>query len=290
MSEALLTDALGPRARRRTLVWSIVALVVLALVVVYVLLRLDAAGQLEPELYTALLDPALPSLLGEALLLVLRIAAVSMVFAIAIGLLLALGRLSRSAPVRLLSSGYVEFFRAVPVLMLILFSRFGLPRTGLPTFETETYVILALVVYNSAVLCEIFRAGILSLDRGQSEAAYAVGLSYWQTMRIVILPQAISRMVPALVSQLVTLLKDTSLGYIIGLRELLRVGQSAGEFLDNRPQMLVLVALIYVAVNFAISRFARWLESRRGRGAPVSVAGGPEDLLPAAESRQAATV
>jgi glutamate transport system permease protein len=282
MSEALIGDALGPRARRKVRIGSVVALLALAAFVAFFLRRLSLTGQLEPELYTALLDPALPGYLGEGLLLVLRIAAVSMLFATAVGGVLALGRLSRAAPLRLLSGAYVEFFRAMPVLMLILFSRFGLPALGLPTFDVSTYIVFALVAYNSAVLCEIFRAGILSLDRGQSEAAYAIGLRYWQAMGIVIIPQAVRRMLPAIVSQLVTLLKDTSLGYIIGLRELLRRGQSAGELLGNRPQMLVLVALIYVAVNFALSRFAVWLEQwqgRRGTSPPAPVEGGGTDEL-----------
>ncbi len=288
MSEALATDALGPRARRRVQIGSLVAAVVLVGLVVVALRRIGAAGQLEAQLYTALLDPALPSFLGEGLLLVLRIAAVSMVGAILFGGLLALARLSRSAVARIVSGAYVQFFRALPVLMLILFSRFGLPALGLPTFEIATYVVAALIVYNSAVLCEIFRAGILSLDRGQSEAAYAIGLRYWQTMFIVVVPQAVRRMTPAIVSQLVTLLKDTSLGYIIGLQELLRRGGFAGERLNNRPQMLVLVALIYVAVNLAISQFARWLErrqSRRSRAATLETGAAQQDLALAAESR-----
>jgi glutamate transport system permease protein len=134
------------------------------------------------------------------------------------------------------------------------------------------------VAYNSAVLGEVFRAGILSLDRGQGEAASAIGLSYWQGMRLVILPQALRRMVPAIVSQLVTLLKDTALGFIIGYEELLRRGQLTDIF--NPLQPLMVASAMYVAVNFTISRIARWLEVRQRRrlGAGSIDVAGVEDL------------
>jgi glutamate transport system permease protein len=282
MSDALIGDALGPRARRRVLVGSVVSALALAAVVALVIRRLAANGQLDPELYEVFSDPALPPLLGEAFAALARVALVSMVLAVAFGSVLALGRLSLSAPVRWAAAAYVQFFRALPVLMLILFSRFGLPRLGLPTFEPSTYVILALVAYNSAVLGEIFRAGILSLDRGQSEAAYAVGLRYWQAMRLVIVPQGARRMIPAIVSQLVTLIKDASLGYIVSFEEPLTVGRRVGELFNNRPQMLAFVALLYVLVCFSLSRLARYLERRqrrRYRAGAIRVAGGPEDLI-----------
>jgi glutamate transport system permease protein len=291
MSEVLIGDALGPRAKRRVLIGSVLSALLLAALAALALRQLGANGQLAPERYTAFLDPALPGFLWRATMRLLRVAAISMVLAVVIGAFLALGRLSLNRVVRVATGVYVEFFRALPVLMLILFSRFGLPRLGLPRFDTATYLILALVAYNSAVLGEIFRAGILSLDRGQSEAAYSIGLDYWQSMRLVILPQGIRRMTPAIVSQLVVVVKDTSLGYIIGFRELLTDGEAAGELLNNRLQMYVLVALIYIAINFALSRFARYLERRqrhRYRADPIRVTGGPEDLHTAQEQVPAA--
>ena len=115
------------------------------------------------------------------------------------------------------------------------------------------------------MLGEIFRAGILSLDRGQTEAAYAVGLGYWQAMRLVVVPQAVRRMIPAIVSQLVTLLKDTSLGFVITYEELLRRSRITGEFFNNPLQATVFVALVYIAVNLTLSRVARRLEVRQRR-------------------------
>jgi glutamate transport system permease protein len=130
-------------------------------------------------------------------------------------------------------------------------------------------------------LGEIFRAGILSLDRGQREAAVSIGLPYWPMMRIVILPQAFRRMTPTIVSQTVTLLKDTSLGFFIAYEELLRVGQIAGEFGGNALQTLTVVAAMYLVVNFMLSRLARHLEvrqRRRYRAKSIQVAG-VEDLV-----------
>jgi glutamate transport system permease protein len=191
------------------------------------------------------------------------------------------GRLSLTGLVRWSSGAYVEFFRAVPLLLLIFFTARVLPKYGLENVSALWVLVLALVVYNGAVLGEIFRAGILSLDRGQTEAAYAVGLSYWQAMLLVVVPQAVRRMVPALVSQLITLLKDTSLGFVLPYEELLRRGQLIGEV---EPRSLVqgylVAAVMFIAVNFALSRLARWLEvrqRRRYKSTAVEVAG-VEDL------------
>lgn len=281
MSAVVLTDRLGPRARRRVVVATVVSAVLLALVIALGLRRFAAEGQLDADLYTVFLDPDVSRLLVTGLLVTLRLAAVAMVLAVALGTVLALGRIARSPVLRFVSGVYVQFFRAMPVLLLIIFSRFGLPALGL-RFSDFTYLTFALVAYNSAVLAEIFRAGILSLDRGQTEASYAIGLRYWQAMRIVILPQAARRMIPAIVSQLVTLLKDTSLGYIIAFRDLLRIGQTIGATLDAELQALLLVGLIYVLINLVLSRIAARLERRqraRYRADPIEVRGGPEDLV-----------
>jgi glutamate transport system permease protein len=277
----LLADALGPRGRRRTLVASVVAGVALAALVAVVLRRFQAEGELAGELWSPLLDPGTLRYLGAGLLNTLKLAAAAMVLALALGGVLALGRLAKGRPVRWLAGIVVEFFRGFPLLLLLLFSVFGLRSLGydLPLFWS---VASALALYNGAVLAEIFRAGILSLDRGQGEAAQVVGLSDWQGMAYVILPQALRRMIPAIVSQLVTLLKDTSLAYFVQYTELLRRGQLAGGFDRNLLQVSIAVALVYILVNFLLGRLARRLEVRQrrrlGAGA-LTVTGGPEDLV-----------
>ncbi|HEV2809133.1 MAG TPA: amino acid ABC transporter permease, partial [Acidimicrobiales bacterium] len=242
--------------------------------------RFAARGQLDAELWSILAEPGVVRFLLGGLANTLKAAAGGMVGAVVIGAVMALGRLSRHRPVRWLAGLYVEFFRGFPLLLLILFSAFGLPRLGirLPLFW---YLVLGLAVYNSAVLAEIFRAGILSLDRGQSEAARAIGLTDGQAMRLVVFPQALRRMAPAIVGQLVVLLKDTSLGYFVQYEELLRRAQITGNFDANLLQALLVAAAIYIGVNLALSRVARRLEVRQKRryGGTIDMAGGPEDLV-----------
>ena len=279
MTAPVLADALGPRGRRRVQLATLVATAAVVAVVGVGVNRLADNGQLEPELWKPLTEWLVIKFLLLGLVNTVKAAGVAMVLALAIGGVMALGRLARSAPVRWSSGVYVEFFRGFPLLVLILFCVFGLRAQGID-ISTYTALVLALTLYNSAVLAEVIRAGILSLDRGQREAADAVGLTYWQGMRHVVLPQAIRRMTPALVSQSVTLLKDTSLGFFVQYPELLRRGQVAGQFDRNLLQSLLAVAVLYIAVNLVLSRVARRLElrqRRRYRAGDIAVTG-VEDL------------
>lgn len=281
MTAPLLADALGPRGRQRTLVASVVASAVLLALVAVAVRRFQAEGELDGDRWSPLLDSGTLEFLGLGLLNTLKLAAAAMAGALVLGAALALGRLARSGPVRWGAGIVVEFFRGFPLLLLLLFSVFGLRSLGydLPLFWS---VVAALAIYNGSVLAEIFRAGILSLDRGQSEAAHTVGLTYWQGMFHVILPQALRRMTPAIVSQLVTLLKDTSLAYFVQYTELLRRAQLAGNFDGNLLQVSIAVALVYIAVNFCLGRLARHLEVRQQRrlgAGSVAVIGGPEDVV-----------
>src|SRR5918992_4174359 len=169
----------------------------------------------------------------EGFLVNLEIAVIAMAFSLACGLLLALARLSRFTPLAVVAGIWVDVFRNLPLIFLILYLALGLPAPWrnayediVPSFFPEALqsgrvlaALLGLVLYNSAVLAEIMRAGILSLDRGQGEAASALGLTYRQSMQHVILPQGLRRMVPATVSQLITLNKDTTLVSIIAITE-----------------------------------------------------------------------
>lgn len=271
-------DAPGPRARRRAAVASVVAALAIAYVLFIVFQRLATAGQLERRLWAPLLQPEVIRFFGNGLLNTLQAAAVGLVLASLLGILLALGRLSSALALRTVSRSYVEFFRGFPLLLLIFFSFFTLPRLGIELSRFWS-ICIALTAYNGAVLGEIFRAGILSLDRGQSEAAESLGLRRGQAMRLVIMPQAFRRMTPTIVSQFVTLLKDTSLGFVIGYEELLRTGQIAGEFFRNSLQALIVVSVIYLVVNFILSRIARRLEvrqRRRYRAGAIAVVGTEE--------------
>lgn len=281
MSGALLVDALGPRGRRRTLVASILAGAVIAAGAVVAVRRFGDNGQLAGSKWEPLTEWDVQRFLLGGLGNTLRVALLAMAIALAVGLVMALGRLAPSRVLRWGAGAYVEFFRSLPLLLLVLFSVYGLRAQGVD-ISGYSALVLALSVYNAAILAEIYRAGILSIDRGQSEAAAAIGLGPGQALRLILLPQAIRRMSPAIVNQLVTLLKDTSLGFFIQYEELLRRGQLSGAFDHNLLQAVIGVAALYIAVNFVLSSFARWLEARQrrrlGGGAGLAVAGA-EDLV-----------
>jgi len=279
---AVLYDQLGPRGRRRVRIASLAGYAGIAGLLFVALQRLDDKGQLEGRRWKNLTNPDLLEFLGKGLWANVKAALVAMALALVFGAVFALARLSRNRLVRYGAGSVVEFFRALPQLLLILGAAIVLPRYGyeLPVF---VYLVVGLVLYQGSVLAEILRAGILSLDRGQSEAAYSVGLSYGLTMRLVVVPQAVRRMLPSIVSQLVTLFKDTSLGFVIGYEEMLRRGKFATvEFGESLLQIYLLIAVIFIAVNICLSRFARWLEGRQQRkygaaGAAIAVTG-VEDL------------
>lgn len=211
--------------------------------------------------------------LGKGLLLTLQAAVISIALSLVLGILLALLRLSRNPriglpatpPVRMLvavpTSVVVQTIRSSPLFMLILFTFLAAPRLGL-NLSPLSAGILALTLYTSCVLAEIVRAGILSLDRGQFEAADSLGLGYLEKLRFVILPQALSRMVPALVSQLVTLIKDTSLLSAITVTELLRSTLLLPSVYNNPVESLLVAASMYFVINLALSSLARRLEVR----------------------------
>ncbi len=269
----VLGDDLGPRGRRLATIVSAVTVAVMVGLIVVVWQRLSAKGQLAGQKWQFLANSRVRGFLLGGLVATLRAAIAAMVLALLVGGVLALGRIAPQRTFRWLSSLLVQFFRAVPLLTLILFVSFSFPAWGL-RWPALWYLVVALVAYNSAVLAEVFRAGILSLPRGQTEAAYSLGMSWRQTMRLVVMPQALRRMIPAIVSQLITLLKDTSLGLVIPYEELLRRGQITGEsFRLHSPvlQSVFVVACMYWTVNFSLSRIARRLEVRqphRSRGKP----------------------
>jgi glutamate transport system permease protein len=279
MTAPVLADTLGPRARRRVLVASVVSLVVIAALVAIGLRRLDANQQLDSDKWRPLTQWSVIKFYLGGLGNTLRAAGTAMAIALTLGAVLALLRLARNWVPRWAATIFVEFFRGLPLYVLIVFAWLGLPRLGFrwPTFW---YLVLGLAVYNGAVLAEIFRAGILSLDRGQSEASYALGLSYWQTMGLVVIPQAVRRMIPAVVSQLITLLKDTSLGVLIFYEELLRRARISAEFFQNPVHAIALVAVFYIVTNIVLSQVATRLEARQRRrlGASHMAVVGAEDV------------
>jgi His/Glu/Gln/Arg/opine family amino acid ABC transporter permease subunit len=293
MSSTVLFDLPGPRARRRHRIGTVIGTLFVLALIGLALRQLGENGQLDPARWAILFDPAagVPQALGEALVNTLAVAAVGMVAATVLGALLAVGRLSDHAWVRAPVTVVIEFFRAVPLLILILFCLLFLPTIGVPMTAFRA-LALGLSLYNMAVLAEIFRAGILSVDRGQSEAAFALGMRKTQVMTTVLLPQAVRRMLPVLVAQLVVLLKDSSLGFIVGYLELLRQARSLVEFFNFRFgdlytfQIYVGAAVIYIVVNVLLSTVARYVE-RRTRRTPKVAAVAPVEVPDSGRARGA---
>jgi aspartate/glutamate/glutamine transport system permease protein len=229
--------------------------------------------------------------LGRGFAITLELAVVSIVLSLVIAIVLALVRLANHPRLRAPIPGaalasravgaVVEIVRSSPLFMLIIYSFIALPKIGL-NLSPFMAGVGALTLYTSCVASEIVRAGILSLERGQFEAAEALGLGYLKRVRFVVLPQALRRMVPAIVSQLVTLIKDTSLVSFITVFELARRGQALQQLANNPIETSLVLMAAYFVVNFALSEFARRLELRPGRVGrarpPASV--GAEDQVP----------
>jgi glutamate transport system permease protein len=278
---SVLYDELGPRGRRRVRMATFASVVLLAVLVLLALGRLNAKGQLEAQRWRNLTNPTLLRFLGGGLWANVKAAAIAMTLALALGTVLALARLSRLRVLRWVSGLFIETFRALPQLLLILGAALVLPKYGVQ-LPALFYLVVGLTLYQGAVLAEIFRAGILSLDRGQSEAAYAIGLSYRQAMGFVVVPQAVRRMLPSIISQLVTLFKDTSLGFVIAYEEMLRRGKFATqEFSESLLQILLLVAVVFIVICVGLSTAARRLEGRQRQrygGSGAAAVTGVEDL------------
>ncbi|MEV4858988.1 amino acid ABC transporter permease [Streptomyces ossamyceticus] len=267
---SVLYDAPGPRAKRRNVILTVVFVVLLALLVWWLWRALDSKNQLEWKLWEPFFtSQAWTTYLLPGLADTLTAAALSMVIALPLGALFGIARLSDHQWVRVPAGTVVEFFRAIPVLLLMLFANeFYARYTDVSTEDRPLYaVVTGLVLYNASVLAEVVRAGILALPKGQTEAAQAIGLRKGQTMSSILLPQAVTVMLPAIVSQLVVIVKDTALGGVmIGFTELLNARSTLAAFYANVVPSFVVVAIIYIILNFIITSFAGWLEQRLRRG------------------------
>ena len=268
---SVLFDAPGPKALVRHRIIAAIG-VVLLLVIAYFVIKglanpendqLTAAKWVPFIEWSSWENYLIPGLIGT-----LQAAAISVVLSVIAGVLLGLGRLSQIALLRAVCGIFVEFFRAVPVLMMMFFAYyFGLftlhiSGSALPLFGA----VVGLTFYNSCVIAELVRSGVHSLPRGQREAGYAIGLTSGQTLTAVLLPQAITAMLPSIVSQLVVILKDSALAYNIAYLELLRQGQNLAVYKGNLIPTLIVLAVIYIFINWGLTRLARALEVRLRTG------------------------
>jgi glutamate transport system permease protein len=272
---SILYDVPGPRARRRNQALTVVFGLLLAFGAYLLWRQLSDRGQWASELWEPFLHgDAWTNLILPGLVNTLKAAAVASVLALVFGALFGIARLSEHRWLRIVSGTVVEFFRAIPLLILIVFLKFGINGLGLAIrVEPFDAVVIGLMLYNGSVLAEVVRAGIQSVPRGQSEAAYGIGLRKSGVMAYVLLPQAVTAMMPAIVAQLVVLLKDTALGFIVTYEDLLYRGVYV--FAVNDPvkylQAMIVIGAIYVAINLSVSALANALE-RRSRRSPKTSA------------------
>ena len=270
---SVLYDVPGPKARRVSLTGSAIGIVLIAAVLAWAVWTLAQQGIFEAERWEVFAIPDVWRLLAEGLWATLSAAAIAAAIAFPLGLALSLLRISDIPAIRIPTQVVLEFLRGMPVVLMMLFV--------LLVFATNQFiaVVAGLVLYNAAIFAEIIRAGIQSLPKGQREAGLAIGLTSFQSRMAIELPQAIRRMLPSLVAQLVVLLKDTSLGYIVAYEELLRKVQIMADFLgpDFLFPVFFVAAAIYILINLSVSRLAIWIERRGSKKA----AGGTAHVPPA---------
>ncbi|MHC3430184.1 amino acid ABC transporter permease [Streptomyces sp. DT18] len=268
-----LYDIPGPRTRRRHALYGVAATAVLLGLLGWLLYLLFDTDQFTAAKWTPFEYVGIQELLLRGLGNTLKAFAISAVLALALGTLLAVGRLSEHRLVRWPATALVEFFRAMPVLVMIFFVFIALKVQPLPALVT------GLTLYNGSVLAEVFRSGIASVDRGQREAAYALGMRKTQVMAYILIPQAVRAMLPSIISQLVVALKDTSLGYLITYEEFLHAGKLIASNLDyDLPfiPVVMVISPVYIGMCMLLSWLAQWLARRERRDPRAKAARTPE--------------
>nr|WP_130399698.1 amino acid ABC transporter permease [Micromonospora violae] len=268
MSQAsILYDLPGPRAKRRNAILGVASTVGIIALIAYIGYKFADTGQFEARKWEQFQYASVQRELLGGLWATLKAAGIAAVLALLFGAVFASARLSDKWILRTPATFVVELFRAIPLLILIFFGYYVPLQYGW-SIDKLWALVIGLMLYNGSVLAEIFRAGINAVPYGQTEGAYAVGMRKNQVLRLILLPQAVRSMLPAIVSQLVVLLKDTALGFIITYPELLFVGKQIGGRLPfGLPYVptYLIVAAIYIAICGALSILAWWLQKRMGQ-------------------------
>lgn len=252
---AVLYDAPGPRTRVRHRVYAVVSAIGVLGVLAWVIWRLYDNNQFEYDKWEVFITPRyVEVILVDGLLKTLQMAGLAVLAAIVMGFVLGIGKLSDHRAVRWPTWLVVELFRALPVLLLMIFIWYSI---GIEKDNSGYWaVIAALTLYNGAVLAEVLRAGVLAVPKGQSEAAYAIGMRKSQVLNIVLLPQAVKIMLPAMISQCVVVVKDTALGVAVLSPGLTAVVKQIYLRFDNRVPAILVVAAIFIIVNLILTGLA----------------------------------
>ncbi|GAA1310809.1 amino acid ABC transporter permease [Saccharothrix xinjiangensis] len=268
---SVLFDVPGPRARLRYRLFAVLGAAVLLALIGFVLYRFYDSGQFAPRMWEWIQYQQVQIELLERLGNTLKAFALAALAAVLLGAVLAAGRLSDHAVLRVPAMVVTEIFRAIPLLIMMFLLYFGLGSAGFGMTQFMA-VVIGLTLYNGSVLAEVFRAGVASLPRGQAEAAYALGMRKTQVMVLVLLPQALRAMLPTIISQLVVLLKDTALGFIINYEELLNYVKylgTQGQFGRPLVPMTIVAGAMYIAMCLLLTWLATWLEKRNRRSKKV---------------------
>ncbi|MFG2821935.1 amino acid ABC transporter permease [Kitasatospora sp. NPDC048365] len=264
---SVLYDLPGPRAKVRYATFGVLGVLGIAGLFWYAFASLADAGQFSGDLWSVFEYTTVQQRLADGAVATLEAFGLAALGSLVLGTALAAGRLSDHRWLSAPTTAVVEFFRAMPLLIMI----FALYQAVFPD-QPMWALVLGLTLYNGSVQAEIIRSGINALPRGQGEAAYALGMRKSQVMLLILVPQAVRSMLPAMIGQLVVTLKDTSLGFVITYPELLYQGKliaSTTSTPDGYPfiPMVLIVAPIYIGMCLALSSLARWLEARGRRGA-----------------------
>ena len=262
MANSVLFDAPGPKTIARHRVYTVVSLVAILALVAYAVKRLADAGQFEYSLWEPFVTPQYLTAILEAWRDTIIMAVLSVLGAVVFGLMFGVAKLSEHRPARWASWLVVEFFRAVPVIMLMIFCFYAVFGDMAIARGAFWSVILALTLYNGAVLAEVFRAGVNAVPRGQAEAAYAIGMRKTQVMNIILLPQAVKIMIPAIISQCVVAVKDTSLILIVFGIGLTKIAKQLPLSFQNIVPTTLVVAACYVITNLALMLLANYVQRK----------------------------
>ena len=222
-------------------------------------------------MYGAFGLPIVPTNQWGGLMLTLVLASVAILFSLPLGILLALGRRSEMPVISTICIAFIELWRAVPLITVLFMASFMLPLFAPEgvSFNELMRALIGFTMFSSAYMAEVVRGGLQALPKGQNEAAQALGLNYWQSMRLIILPQALKIVIPGIVNTFIGLFKDTSLVSIIGLFDLLLVAKSSvtdAKWLGLEHEAYAFVAVIYFVFCFSMSRYSLWLERKLDTG------------------------
>lgn len=265
----VLFDAPGPKGRRRILLLSILSVAAILAVLAGALWQFHANGQLDPGKWVVYLRADYIAFLGQGLWGTLKVTALAAVVAFPFGLLLALARLSRFALLKAVAVTWIEFFRGIPMLLVVYAFLLALPAFGV-TFPRFWMLVIPMILVSSASTAEVFRAGINAVDRGQHEAAAAIGLGRRDALVHVVLPQAVRLVLPSLILALVSLLKDSTLGYVVSFNELQFQGKTLVSITRYLVQTYLVVSAIYIVINLVLTRIALALDARMKARAAAS--------------------